>query len=79
MNEDRILETMKIIAVWKVNPMVHRSQLRDKKQGEGELFRNFVSRLKEAAIDCNFHVKCNARDCNTTISCAEEMIRDQAI
>ena len=49
------------------------------KQDENELFSNFVSRLKEAAIDCEFSVKCSKQGCGTTISYAEDMVRDQAV
>jgi len=79
MAETEILATMRQIAVRKTNPMVHRNQLRDMKQGENELFRNFISRLKEAAIDCKFSIKCSREGCDTTTSYAEEMIRDQAV
>ena len=58
--------------------MVYRNQLRDIKQDENELFRNFVSRLKEAAIDCEFSVKCSKQGCGS-ISYAEDMVRDQAV
>ena len=68
MSEDNILKAMKLMAVRKTNPMVYRNQLRDMKQDENELFSNFVSRLKEAAIDCEFSVKCSKQGCGTTIS-----------
>ena len=35
--------------------------------------------LKEAAIDCEFSVKCSKQGCGTTISYAEDMVRDQAV
>ena len=67
------------MAVHKTNPMVYRNQLCDMKQDENELFCNFVSRLKEAAIDCEFSVKCDKQGCDTTISYDEDMVRDQAV
>ena len=79
MSEDNILKAMKLMAVRKTNPMVYRNQLRDMKQDENELFSNFASRLKEAAIDCEFSVKCSKQGCGTTISYAEDMVRDQAV
>ena len=79
MTEKQILQAMQLIAVRKTNPMVHRNQLRDMKQGEDEAFRNFVSRLKEAAIDCKFSLQCSKQGCKTNTSYAEEMIRDQVI
>ena len=79
MSEDNILKAMKLMAVRKTNPMVYRNQLRDMKQDENELFSNFVSRLKEAAIDCEFSVKCSKQGCGTAISYAEDMVRDQAV
>ena len=79
MSEDNILKATKLMAVRKTNPMVYRNQLRDMKQDENELFSNFVSRLKEAAIDCEFSVKCSKQGCGTAISYAEDMVRDQAV
>ena len=35
-----------------INPMVHRNHLRSLKQGENEPIRNYVARLREAAMDC---------------------------
>ena len=74
-----MLAVIQLMAVRKTNPMVHRNQLRDLKQGENEYFRNFVSRLKEAAIDCKFDVQCSKQGCNAITSYAEDMIRDQAV
>ena len=78
MSEDNILKAMKLMAVRKTNPMVYRNQLRDMKQDENELFCNFVSRLKEAAIDCEFSVKFRKQGCGT-ISYAGDMVRDQVV
>ena len=79
MTEAEILAAMRLIAVRKTNPMVHRNQLRDMTQGEHELIRNFISRLKEAAIDCKYNVICSKEGCRSTTSYAEDMIRDQAV
>ena len=59
--------------------MVHRNNLRAMKQGEDEAFRNYVARLKETAIDCNFSLKCTADLCDSQVCYTEEMIRDQAV
>ena len=37
--------------------MVHRNKLIDMVKGETERFRNYVARLKEAAIDCLYMFK----------------------
>ena len=76
MAEENILKAMKLMAARKTNQMVYRNQLRDMKQDENELFCNFVSRLKEAAIDsyCEFSVKCSKQGCGTTISYAEDVV-----
>lgn len=79
MNEEDLLKAMESIAVRKSNPMVHRNKLQQMRQGENELFRNYVSRLKEAAIDCKFSIQCSKEGCDTTITYADEMIRDQAV
>ena len=38
-----------------------------------------VVRLRKAAIDCDFKVKCSAEMCGEETSFTEEMIRDQAV
>ena len=38
-----------------------------------------MARLREAAIDCDFKVKCSAEMCGEETSFTEEMIRDQAV
>ena len=70
---------MKVMAVRESNPMVHRNKMRSMKQGESEQIRNYVARLREAAIDCDFKVKCSAEMCGEETSFTEEMIRDQAV
>ena len=59
--------------------MVHRNKMRSIKQGESEQIRDYVARLREAAIDCDFKVKCSAEMCGEESSFTEEMIRDQAV
>ena len=65
--EDDLMKAMRLIAIRKSNSMVHRNKLRQLKQGKTELFSNFVSRLKEAAIDCKFTISCNKRAATTTL------------
>ena len=79
MREADLLKAMKKMAVRESNPMVHRNNLRAMKQGENEAFRNYVARLKETAIDCNFSLKCTADLCDSQVCYTEEMIRDQAV
>lgn len=79
LDESAIMEAIQLIAVRRSNPMVHRNKLRDMKQGEEETFRNYISRLKEAAIDCKFTIPCTKQGCKAINSYAEEMIRDQAV
>ena len=62
-----------------INPMVHRNHLRSLKQGENEPIRNYVARLREAAMDCQFSVKCQEDLCDAEVSYKEEMIRDQCV
>ena len=57
--------------------MVHRNQMRDHRQGESEKVRGFVARVREAAIDCKFEVKCGDELCGKMVSYKEEIIRDQ--
>ena len=71
-----LFKAMKVMAVKESNPMVHRNRMRSMKQGESEQIRNYVARLREAAIDCDFNVTCN---CGEETSFTEEMIRDQAV
>ena len=59
--------------------MVHRNNRCNQKQGESEPVRHFISRLKEALIDCTFTIPCNNQDCRRQVSYTEEMIRDQAV
>ena len=79
LEEQELLKAMKKMAVRESNPMVHRNNLRAMKQGENEAFRNYVARLKEAAIDCNFSLECPADACDSQVCYTEEMIRDQAV
>jgi hypothetical protein len=58
-----LFKTMKVMAVRESNPMVHRNKMRSIKQGESEQIRDYVARLREAAIDCDFKVKCSAEIC----------------
>ena len=57
-NEEDLLAAIKRMAVLESNPMVHRNHLMGIIQGESEKGRNYVARLREAAIDCKFSVKC---------------------
>ena len=77
--EKDLLEAIKRMAVLVSNPMVHRNQMRDHKQGESEKVRGFVARVREAAIDCKFEVKCSDELCGKMVSYKEELIRDQCV
>ena len=79
MQEDQLLKTMRRMAVKETNPMVHRNKLRSMLQGETERYRNYVSRLKEASIDCLYTVLCGDHNEEKVVSYREEMVRDQAI
>ena len=79
MQEDRLLKTMRRMAVKETNPMVHRNKLQSMLQGETERYRNYVLRLKEASIDCLYNVSCGDHDEEKVVSYREEMVRDQAI
>ena len=78
-NEEDLLAAIKRMAVLESNPMVHRNHLRGIIQGESEKGRNYVARLREAAIDCKFSVKCTEDLCGAMISYKEEIIRDQCV
>ena len=78
-NEKDLLSAIKRMAVLESNPMVHRNNLRSIVQGESEKGRNFGARLREAAIDCKFSIKCTEDLCGAVISYKEEIIRDQCI
>ena len=56
--EGDLLTAVKRMAVLVSNPMVHRNQMRDHRQGESEKVRGFVARVREAAVDCKFEVQC---------------------
>ena len=78
-NEVDLLAAIRRMAVLESNPMVHRNNLRGIIQGESEKGRNYVARLREAAIDCKFSIKCTEDLCGATISYKEEIIRDQCV
>ena len=61
--EEDLLKAMKNMAVRESNPMVHRNRMRSMKQGEAEQMRNYIAKLRESAIDCNFAVNCTAELC----------------
>ena len=61
--EEDLLAAIKRMAVLVSNPMVHRNQMRDHRQGESEKVRGFVARVRETAVDCKFEVKCSAASC----------------
>lgn len=77
--EEDLLSAIKKMAVLESNPMVHRNNLRTMLQGESEKIRNYVARLREAAIDCQFNVKCSEELCEGVNSYKEEIIRDQCV
>ena len=77
--EKDLMEAIKRMAVLMSNPMVHRNQMRDHRQGESEKVRGFVARVREAAIDCKFEVKCSDDLCGKMVSYKEEIIRDQCV
>ena len=49
--EAALIEAIKRMAVLGSNPMVHCNSMRRLVQGESEKIRNFVARLREAAMD----------------------------
>ena len=53
--------------------------MRDNRQGESEEVRGFVTRVREAAVDSKFEVKCSAASCEQVVSYKEEIIRDQCV
>ena len=77
--EKDLMAAIKRMAVLVSNPMVHRNQMRDHRQGESEKVRGFVARVREAAIDCKFEVKCSDELCGKMVSYKEEIIRDQCV
>ena len=77
--EEDLLAAIKRMAVLVSNPMVHRNQMRDHRQGESEKIRGFVARVRDAAIDCTFEVKCGDEFCGKIVSYKEEIIRDQCV
>ena len=77
--EEDLLAAIKRMAVLVSNPMVHRNQMRDHREGESEKGRGFVARVKEAAVDCKFKVKCSVASCDQVVSYKEEIIRDQCV
>ena len=79
LSEAQLMSAMKKMAVRESNPMVHRNHVRSLKQGENEPIRNYVARLREAVMDCQFSVKCQAEMCDADVSYKEEMIRDQCV
>ena len=79
LDEKQLIVAMKRMAVRESNPMVHRNNLRSVKQGENEPIRNYVARLRELVIDCDFSVKCAAEMCGGVVDYSEEMVRDQSV
>ena len=70
--EKDLMAAIKRMAMLISNPMVHRNQMRDHRQGESEKVRVFFARVREAAIDCKFEVKCSAESCDQMVSYKEE-------
>ena len=66
--EGDLLTAIKRMAALVSNPMVHRNQMRDHRQGESEKVRGFVARVREALVDCKFEVKCSAVSCDQLVS-----------
>ena len=75
--ETDLLAAIKRTAVKVSNPMVHRNQMKDHR--ESEKVRSFVARVREAAIDCKFEVKCGDELCSKMVSYKEEITRDQCV
>ena len=73
------MAAIKRMAVLVSNHMVQRNQMRDHMQGESEKVRGFVARVREAAVDCKFEVKCSAASCEQVVSYKEEIIRDLCV
>ena len=67
LTETQLMSAMKKMAVRESNPMVHRNHVRSLKQGENEPIRNYVARLREAVMDCQFSVKCQAEMCRCLV------------
>ena len=61
--EEDLLAAIKRMVVLVSIPMLHRNQMRDHRQGESEKVGGFVARVREAAVDCKFEVKCSAAAC----------------
>ena len=53
--------------------------MKDNRQGESEKVRGFIARVREAAVDCKFEVKCSAASCEQVVSYKEEIIQDQCV
>ena len=77
--DEDLLATIKRMAVLVSNPRVYRNQMRGHRQGESEKVRGFVARVREAAVDCKFEVRCSATSCEQVVSYKEEIIRDQCV
>ena len=83
-SEEVILENIKKVAVKIVHKEVHRFNFAKLRQQDGETITQFVSRLKEAAAQCGFSVRCTKTLCGsaddpTLVSYAEDSISQQLL
>ena len=62
--EEEMLQCIERIVTKRVNPTVHRMHFGNLKQSDGETMQDFLTRIKSAAIDCEF----NCPDCESDIS-----------
>ena len=73
MTEEEALNALKSIVTQRVNPELHRKEFGDIIQGEHDSIKDFVVRLRSAAIECSFE----CYSCKIDLS--ETRIRDQFI
>ena len=77
--EEALLNEIRHLSVKETSRQLSRVQLGHLVQDDGESVRHFAARIKGIASICDYSVKCPKTECNTEVSYADEVVRDQVI
>ena len=76
--EQDVLETAKDVLVQKINTSIPFSVFSQYKQQYNESFETIISKIKDAAIPCNFRQMC-ASGCDKYVDYTDQMVCDQLL
>ena len=80
LNEQTLLEKIKMIAVRGKNKAVHRKEFYSMTQSPEEPIQTFIANLRSKAQHCQFSFRCSSELCNNRVnSYAESMVEDQMV